>query len=96
MKITPHQATIAKIQADAHTASEKKPVKGSDVAHGDRVSLSPQARELVEARRALDAISDVREDIVAEIRERIATGTYRIDAEAIADKMVRDAFPDKT
>jgi anti-sigma28 factor (negative regulator of flagellin synthesis) len=31
---------------------------------------------------------------VADIRARIAAGTYRIDAEAIAAKMIRDAFSD--
>lgn len=96
MKITPHHSAIAKIQPTPKAASEPKPTEGAPAASGDRVSLSPQARELIEARRALEAIPDVREDKVAEIRERIAAGTYRIDAEAIADKMIRDAFPDET
>jgi negative regulator of flagellin synthesis FlgM len=60
----------------------------------DRVSLSPQARELLNAQRALAAIPDVRAEKVEEIKTRIADGSYRIDSEQIAGKMIRESLPD--
>lgn len=94
MKINSHQTAVDTVQPSRKAAAESPPVAKRPPSSGDRVTLSPQARELREARRALEALPDVREDKVADIRARIAAGTYRIDAAAIADKMIRDQFSD--
>ena len=93
MKNINHPTAVDKVQSSPE-AAKPRPVEACPPSSGDRVTLSPQARELCDARRALEAVPDVREDMVAELKARIASGTYRIDAEAIADRMVRDAFPD--
>jgi negative regulator of flagellin synthesis FlgM len=56
----------------------------------DRVHLSPQAQEFQKARQALAALPDIDRDKVDEVRARLQSGRYRIDAEKIAAQMIRD------
>ena len=45
---------------------------------------------LTEARRTAQNAPDVRADRVAELRDQVANGTYNIDAQAIAQSLVRE------
>jgi negative regulator of flagellin synthesis FlgM len=52
------------------------------------VNLSQASKDLRLANEALASAPDVREDKVTEIRNKIESGTYEIDNQAVADKMV--------
>ena len=94
MKISEHHS-VAKMLG-LHTNRTAK-VSADGIPPGksnDRVSLSPQARELKEAQRLLADMPDVREDKVREIKQRIEEGHYRIESETIAAQMIREAFPE--
>jgi len=52
------------------------------------VNLSKASKDLRLANEALASAPDVREDKVAEIRDKIESGTYSMNNEAVADKMV--------
>lgn len=69
----------------------ESPSTGSPAA-GDRVSLSPQVRELEAARAAVSAMPEVREEKVAAIRAQVEAGTYVVDGEKIAGKMIEEAL----
>ena len=56
----------------------------------DTVVISDAAKRVQEARAQLDEIPDVREDKVAELRSQIQNGTYQVDAEKAADKLLRE------
>ena len=58
----------------------------------DTVALSNAAKDIQEAQKQLEAIPDVREDKVAQLKEQIENGTYEIDEEKIADKMLKDTL----
>ncbi len=58
----------------------------------DTVALSNAAKDIQEAQKQLEAIPDVREDKVAQLKEQIENGTYEIDEEKIADKMLKDSL----
>jgi negative regulator of flagellin synthesis FlgM len=70
---------------------------------GDRadfnVNVSAKAKEMAEARKkAMDIArntSDIREDKVADLKARIASGEYKVDAGNIADGMMREAIRDE-
>ncbi len=94
MKITDSQTPAKLIKVSDNRAAESHPKDSSPARRRDRVSLSPQARELLKAQRVLAAIPDVREDKVEEIKARIADGTYRIDSDQIAAKMIREVLSD--
>jgi negative regulator of flagellin synthesis FlgM len=95
MKIGEHQSAHNIVKIARNSAAEAPAKKPSVAQAGDRVSLSPQARELIKAQKALAALPDIREDKVAEIKTRIEEGRYRIDSEGIAAKMIRENFPAK-
>ena len=66
--------------------------KEQQQAKADTVALSSAAKDIQEAQKQLEAIPDVREEKVAQLKEQIENGTYEIDAEKIADKMIKDAL----
>lgn len=71
-------------------APENKPEKAA--VKSDTVVISDAARRVQEARRQLDEIPDVREDKVAQLRNQVQNGTYEIDAEKIAGKMIKEGL----
>jgi negative regulator of flagellin synthesis FlgM len=58
----------------------------------DTVVISETAKRVQDAKAQLDSIPDVRSDKVAEIKSRIENGTYEIQADKIADKMIRESL----
>jgi len=58
----------------------------------DEVVLSPEAKQIQKAKELIDALPDIREDRVAEIRARIEAGEYQIDGEKIASKIIEESL----
>jgi negative regulator of flagellin synthesis FlgM len=58
----------------------------------DRVVISDTAKRIQEARTQLESIPDTRADKVAEIKRSIQDGTYKIEPEKIADKMIQESL----
>ena len=56
---------------------------------GDRVSLSPEALLRTEAYSAAMNAPDVRAAKVNDIKERVASGEYKVDAKNIAAKLLQ-------
>ena len=70
--------------------SDNKPDKAA--ARTDTVVISDAAKRIQEARMQLDEIPDVREDKVDQLRNQIENGTYEIDADRIAGKMITEGL----
>jgi flagellar biosynthesis anti-sigma factor FlgM len=62
---------------------ERAPAAGLEAA-GDRVELSPLSQELQFYRERLREIPEVREELVAALRQRVAAGEYRPAAREVA------------
>ena len=75
-----------------HGSPEEAPKGGLSE---DKVALSPEAKQMQEAKRLLDSLPDIREDKVAEVKGQIEAGTYNIDGEKIAFKMIRESLLDE-
>ena len=73
------------------TPAEDTPAGAGD---GTVVQLSPRAKEIQVARETIDSEPDVRLDKVIEFSDKVREGTYEIDHEKTAEKMVT-AFLDK-
>lgn len=58
----------------------------------DKVELSSRGREIQEAMQILKSVPDVREDKVALLKQQIEAGTYEIEGEKIAEKMIRESL----
>jgi negative regulator of flagellin synthesis FlgM len=65
------------------------PQAAAPAASADSVSLSSEARSLAATRQAVEAAPDVREDRVAELKQRIARGEYDVPANALARKLLK-------
>ena len=88
-------ANDAKGARKTHEAKGAKEGKGAAEAHGKADSsgaanaeVSDRAREMATARAAAADAPDVREDKIAELKARIASGKYSVDPHAVADRMV--------
>jgi negative regulator of flagellin synthesis FlgM len=59
---------------------------------GEKVRLSPKVRELQAARTVAAGIPEIRKEKVAAIRAQIEAGTYRVDSEKIAGKLLAETL----
>jgi negative regulator of flagellin synthesis FlgM len=97
MKINPNDHSIP-IEAYVNNVQDKKntaPPKDKAASHGvktDTVDISDTAKRVSAARGELDRIPDVREEKVAELKKQIENGSYKVDPEKIAEKMLKDGF----
>ena len=53
-----------------------------------RAEISSRGKEFSKARDVAASAPEVREDKIAELKQRIASGAYKVDSNAIADRMV--------
>lgn len=96
MEITPKdsvniEAYVKQVQdKDKVDATSEQPEKQQTKA--DTVELSDTAKKVQEAQKQLEAIPDVREDKVAQLKEQIENKTYDMDEEKIARNMISDAL----
>ena len=58
----------------------------------DTVVISDAAKQIQEARSQLDAVPDVDEVKVAQLRKEIEAGTYHRSADEIASKMIKEGL----
>ncbi len=56
---------------------------------GEKVDISPQAREIQRIKAALEQIPEVRSKKVEEIRRLVETGQYKVDLQAVSDKLLQ-------
>lgn len=61
----------------------------------DALALSNESRIKQQAMQAAQQAPDIREDVVKELKEKIAAGTYTIDEGKVAEKMISQAIFDE-
>ena len=54
----------------------------------DVTSISEESRDLLIAKKAIDNVPDVREDLIEKIKSQIKDGTYDIDLDLLADNLI--------
>ena len=88
------------VQIDAYVnqVHDKNKVDSSEnnsnkaAAKTDTVVISDAAKRIQEVRSQLDAVPDVDEEKVAQLKKEIEDGTYEINADEIAGKMIREGL----
>ena len=95
-KVSPIQidAYIQKAQ-DRNTQKTPVPQTKEPAMKEDTVELSQSAQEILKAKHRIDSIPDVREEKVAEIKNQINEGTYKIDGKKVAHNMLRETLIDE-
>jgi|GEM_PF-631902 len=100
--------TDAKSDKTAHAANAdksgavKKNLKTSEAAglsssanvgsHATKVELSPRVQDIKKIKETVKNTPDVNTEKVAKFKQMIAEGKYKVDAKAVADKMVDEAL----
>jgi negative regulator of flagellin synthesis FlgM len=72
--------------------SEKASSSETDRAHrqGARTEISSKGKEFATARAVATQTPDVRDDRIAELKKKISEGNYKVNADAVADRMIDD------
>ena len=71
-------------------SSQLDSVERSNVDKTDKISLSKGAVEFTKFKEILSSLPDVRNDKVAELQASIQNGTYHVESEEVADKLLED------
>lgn len=88
----------------ADKVSDQKSLKGTsvkptenaeDIISASRVEVSPQAQQAKKIKELALAAPDVDAEKVARFRNLIDSGQYKVDANAVADRMVDDHMETK-
>ena len=87
--LDPYQAKLEKAEAEAKIKRDKAS-KGKEGGDSDKVSLSPEAKLRTEAYKTAASSEDIRPEKVAEIKAKIANGTYEINSRKIAEKLIKE------
>ncbi len=79
-------------QTETHSANEvanKRIDNKVKIPQKDRVKLSSRKAELDTLYNTVANMPDVRSDRVAELKQRIDEGSYKVDGVKVAEKMIR-------
>ena len=88
-KYLPNSSPNATEKVDEKGVSDEQKVEGS--ADQDAiVNLSQASKEAQKIKEIIASEPDVREDKVADLKERIESGRYTIDHAKVADKLVNE------
>ncbi len=75
-----------------------RPKDGSDAAPPgvDVIQLSPQARLLQKASQIAQATPEVRPEKVMALKDSVEQGTYTVDSQQVANKLIVEMLTEKT
>lgn len=89
------QSLIAQYSKPNQKIANKNEVKNVQQKNLDKLNVSNDAQAYLIARQAINNVPDVREQKVAELENRVKSGTYEIKDEDIAEKMLGRTLVDK-
>jgi len=94
MKIDSEQllATVNKFKNEALEKTETAAVAGDKGIRraGDRVELSRNGTEIERLKKTMQVAPEFRTDRVAQLKEQVDAGTYKVDGKAVAEKMLQN------
>jgi negative regulator of flagellin synthesis FlgM len=74
------------------TSKPRKTTKSGSTATTDQYKVSSKGQDYQIAKNALSSVPDVREDKVAQYKEALASGSYNVSSQEIADSLVSKYF----
>ena len=77
---------------DKNKTESSEEISNKAAAKTDTVVISDAAKRIQEVRTQLDAVPDVDEEKVAQLKKEIEEGTYQRSADEIAGKMIQEGL----
>jgi negative regulator of flagellin synthesis FlgM len=90
----PVSEIIQQYQANGQTKPEPDKQAGVNTVQEEKVSLSTKGMDIQQARKAINDLPDVRTEKVEDLRNQIEQGTYHVNGEDIAEKMIGESLID--
>lgn len=81
--------SYTQVQKLYQTQKMNRPQKTGNVSAADMVQISSMGKDFQTAKAAVAASADVREDVTASLKAKIRNGSYQVDAESFADKLMK-------
>ncbi len=78
-KAMPPRQHVSKLTSGAHH-------------YTDPVQLSPESTEYQQFLKRIDQAPDIRTDRLEKIRQALEAGSYHIDSEVVADRLIRESL----
>lgn len=79
---------FAQIQSMYNLGNKNKQVKSETTkSFSDQLQISSIGKDLRTAKQAVASSSDVREELVSNIKSKIDAGTYSVDSDSLAEKL---------
>lgn len=75
------------VQQLYNTKKTSKPQSTARTGVTDKLQISSIGKDIQTAKAAVSGSSDIREDVIAPIREKVQSGTYEVSNESFADKL---------
>lgn len=88
MRVDAYNKIAQVYQTNALQKIEKK----ANVTTKDQVEISSMGNDYQVAKKAVSESPDIRTDKVQDIKERIASGTYNVNMEEVADQILKRYF----
>ncbi len=76
------------VSSTARKTKSEKISREPGVESTDKVSISSKAKDVAQAKQIASKTSDVNEEKVQRLKKQVQEGTYKVDPERIADKLV--------
>ncbi len=80
---------ITQLQQVYGTQKKSGVQKKTDTSFRDQVRISSMGKDFQTAKTAVANSPDVREELIASLKERIQNGTYEVSGEDFADKLLK-------
>ncbi len=82
------KAESSGVSSKTHKTKAEKISREPTVESTDKVSISSKAKDVAQAKQIASKTSDVNEEKVQRLKKQVQEGTYKVDPERIADKLV--------
>jgi negative regulator of flagellin synthesis FlgM len=86
MRIEPY----TQVQQLYQTQKTDKVQKTDSVSRADKLQISSLGKDFQIAKAAVEAAPDVREDVIAPLKEKIKNGTYNVEPGSFAEKLLQN------
>ncbi len=91
----PIQNTEVSDASKTERSSRAQKTKKQTIDEGGDANISNRAKEFAKAKEVATAAPDIREKKIAELKKRIAEGKYKVDHEAVAERLVEEHLQTK-
>lgn len=89
MKIDNNNMNIAKIVSQYQKMQQNDNTENKKV-QNDKMQISDRAKDIIQSKKELQKRPEVRTEKVAALKERIENGSYKVDSEKIAAKILKN------